>query len=163
MRARPWRPRLRAPAWLNRLDSRCLLPLTGLELHPKQQKQIKPEPSYETPIPRSCVQGASSQCGLLQFRDYAHQTAEPSEHVQSMSYGQYIEERVADVGGETESLSFQLHPGESLTGDKQQAQEECDVQPLRWGYLISVLTFQATHERRDAAARQLKSDTAGND
>src|SRR4029077_19395160 len=98
MWARPWR--LNARGWLDRLDSSCLLPLTGFErrrseLHPKQQKQIQPEHTHEMPVTRRGVQRASSQRGLVQFPDYADQTAEPSKYVESMGYGQHIEERVA--------------------------------------------------------------------
>ena len=96
----------------DRLGSRYLLPLTGLErrsselgseLHPKQQKQIQPQHTHEMPVTRSGVQGASSQDGLVQFRDDADETAEPPENVQGMSHGQHVEEGVADVRGESES------------------------------------------------------------
>src|ERR1022692_2774629 len=93
----------------DRLDSRCLLPLTGLEPHPKQQKQIQPQHAHKMPVARSSVQSAPSQHGVIQFSDHADQAAEPTEHVQSVSDGQHIEERVADVRSEPKSLGFELH------------------------------------------------------
>src|SRR5271168_5131898 len=93
----------------DRLDSRCLQLLTGLELHhselhPKQQKQIQPQRTHEMPITRSGVQSAPSQDGPMQFPDDSYQTAEPAGDVQSVCNRQHVEKRVADVGGESESL-----------------------------------------------------------
>src|SRR5260370_38043116 len=107
------------------------------------------------PVTRSGVQGASSQNGLVQLSDPADQTAEPPEHVESVSYSQHVEERVADVGGESESLGFELHPGKSLPGHKQQAQEQSYIQPLsRIDCLIGILMY-ASHEVRNAPASHL--------
>src|SRR5580693_7323894 len=122
-----------ARALKDRLDSRCLLPLTGFELrcselhrselHPQQQKQIQPQHAHEMPITRSGVQRAPSQVGLIQLPDDAHQAAETAGDVQSVSYGQHVEKGIADVAGESESLGSELHPGKRLPGDKEQAQE----------------------------------------
>src|SRR5271156_6436770 len=92
-----------------RLDSSCLLPLTGVELrcselqcsepHPKQQKQIQPQHAHKMPVVGSRVQSAAPQSGPVQFCDHADETTEPSKDVDSMSYGQHIEERIAHIAG----------------------------------------------------------------
>ena len=69
--------------------------------------------------------------GLVQFPDHADQTAEPAEHVQRVGDRQHIEERIAHVGGESESLGLELQPGKSLAGNEEQSQEQGDIEPAR--------------------------------
>jgi hypothetical protein len=58
---------------------------------------------------------------MVQLPDHADQTAEAAEQMQCVSDRQHIEERIADVGGEPESLGSELQPGESLPGDKEKS------------------------------------------
>src|SRR4029077_2012334 len=102
-----------------------------LELHPKQKKQVNPQDTHEMPVARSGVQSTSFEHRLVQFSDDANQATEPPEHVESVGYGQHVEERVADVRGQSESLGFELHPGKSLPCNKEQTKGKGDVQPLR--------------------------------
>src|SRR5229473_1904349 len=112
------------------------------------------------PVARSSVESASAQDELVQFSDHAHQAAEPPEHVQSMSYGQHIEKRVADVGGEAKSLGLELHPGKGLPGNKKQSQEQRYVQPPR---RVGCLIPGPAHEVGNPAARNFQCEAAGND
>ena len=49
--------------------------------------------------------------------------------MQRVGYGQHVEERIANVGGEPESLGFQLKPGERLSRDEENPQKQSDIQP----------------------------------
>src|ERR1700722_7565373 len=93
----------------DQLDSLCLLPLTGFErryseLHPKQQKQIQPQRTHEMPVKRGGVHSASFQNRMIHFANHPDQAAETAEQVHGMGHRQNIEEGVAHVGGESESL-----------------------------------------------------------
>src|SRR5580698_6065859 len=109
------------------------------------------------PVARRSVQSAPSQDGFIQFRNYPDQTSETTEDVQRMSYCEHVEERVADVGGESEALGPELHPGEGLPGDKEQAEKESYVEPARRaGWLV----FYSAHEAGNPAARHLEREAA---
>src|SRR5580693_6345802 len=141
----------------DRLGSRCLLPLTELQLHPKQQKQIQPQRAHEMPVVRGGVQSTSPQHGPVNLNDHADQASEPSKHMESMRHRQYIEKRVADVAGESESLGPELHPSQRLARNKQQSQEQGHIKPAgRTGGMTSVLL--ASHKGSDPAARYFESN-----
>src|SRR5258706_5171239 len=90
-----------------------------LELHPKQKKQIYPEDTHEMPIARGGIQSTSSQHGLAQLHNHARQPAQAAHQMQRMGDRQDIEERVADVRGDPETLGFQLQPGVSLARNEE--------------------------------------------
>src|SRR5580698_10492573 len=116
------------------------------------------------PVTRSGVQSASSQDGFIQFRDHPDQTAQPSEHVESVSDSQYIEKRVADVCGEAEPLGFELYPSKGLSGNKQQSEKQSDIQPACGILLWANFACQgAAHKGRNPAARYFEREAAGND
>ena len=132
----------------DRPGSLCLLPLTGLELHPKQQKQIHPQRTHEMPVPRRGNQSTSSQHRPMQFPDYPDQTTKSAEHMQRMRYGKHVKEGVAHVGGHSESLRLQLQPGIDLSGDEKQAQTQRDVQPERGTCRLVFLFLTLSLSRR---------------
>src|ERR1700693_3406054 len=105
------------------------------------------------PVRGRGVRGASFQGERVHFANYADQAAETAEQVHRMSYGQNIEEGVAYVGGESESLGSKLQPSKSLVSYEEKSQAEGDVKPARRsrGFGLSV-----AHKRRGRAAGQFE-------
>src|SRR6202451_1243912 len=112
------------------------------------------------PIPRSSVQSAPPQDGLVQFCYYTNHSARPAQQMQCVSYGQDIEEGVAHIGRETESLRSKLQPGKSLAHNKQNTQEQCDVKPARGTCYPAA---QAAHKPGNITTPGFQGDAAGQD
>src|ERR1700730_720483 len=140
-------------AWLTAPPSFDLL-----QLHPKQQNQIQPQDAHEMPIARSGVQSAPSQHGVVQFPNRTDQTTEPAEYMQRVSYRQHIKKGIAHIGGKSEPLGLQLHPGKSLSGNEQQPQEKRDVEPA---CRALGLLMQAAHKGCNPATRNFECEAAG--
>src|SRR5205823_2956325 len=79
-----------------------------LQSHPQQQKQVQPKHIHKMPVVRGHIERAPPQSEPLEPANHVRQPGQPSEHMDRVNPGKYVEERTARVGGKEESFRFQF-------------------------------------------------------
>src|SRR5260370_42455328 len=106
---------------------------------------------------RGGVKSAPWQRRVFEFTNYPGQPTKSAEHMQSMSYGQHVEESETFIGSKVKSMGSELHPSKGLSCHKEKPEEQRYIEPARHSRR---LTPRATHVSRDLPTRQSERTTA---